>query len=31
LKTVVRFYNDRFAIGLRDDQIADLVVFLSAL
>jgi len=31
LKTVVRFYNDRFDIGLRDDQIADLVVFLNAL
>lgn len=31
LRTVVRFYNDRFAIGLTDDQIADLVVFLNAL
>jgi cytochrome c peroxidase len=31
LTTVVRFYNDRFAIGLSDRQIADLVVFLNAL
>jgi cytochrome c peroxidase len=31
LRTVVRFYNDRFDIGLREDQIADLVAFLSAL
>jgi cytochrome c peroxidase len=31
LRTVVRFYNDRFAIGLTDDQIADLVIFLNAL
>lgn len=31
LRTVVRFYNDRFAIGLTDQQIADLVVFLNAL
>lgn len=31
LRTVVRFYNDRFDIGLKDDQIADLVAFLSAL
>jgi len=28
---VVRFYNQRFNIGLRDDQIADLVAFLNAL
>ncbi len=31
LRTVVRFYNDRFAIGLTDNQIGDLVVFLNAL
>ena len=31
LPTVVRFYNDRFAIGLTNGQIADLVAFLSAL
>ncbi|HSY37929.1 MAG TPA: hypothetical protein VLA79_00335, partial [Polyangia bacterium] len=31
LTTVVRFYNDRFAIGLSDRQSADLVAFLNAL
>lgn len=31
LTTVVRFYNDRFAIGLSEHRIADLVAFLSAL
>ncbi len=31
LPTVVRFYNDRFAIGFTEAQIADLVAFLSAL
>jgi len=31
LTTVVRFYNDRFAIGLSDRQVRDLVAFLNAL
>jgi hypothetical protein len=31
LTTVVRFYNDRFAIGFSDRQVADLVAFLNAL
>ena len=31
LTTVVRFYNDRFAIGLSNSQIVDLVAFLNAL
>jgi hypothetical protein len=31
LLTVVRFYNDRFAIGLSNGQMLDLVAFLSAL
>ncbi len=31
LATVVRFYNDRFDIGLSDRQSADLVTFLNAL
>jgi hypothetical protein len=31
LTTVVRFYNDRFAIGFSERQIADLVAFLNAL
>jgi cytochrome c peroxidase len=31
LETVVRFYNDRFAIGLSNGQVADMVAFLSAL
>jgi hypothetical protein len=31
LATVVRFYNDRFDIGLTDRQSADLVTFLNAL
>jgi hypothetical protein len=31
LVTVVRFYNDRFAIGLTNAQMVDLVAFLSAL
>jgi cytochrome c peroxidase len=31
LPTVIRFYNDRFDIGLSNGQITDLVAFLSAL
>jgi hypothetical protein len=31
LTTLVRFYNDRFAIGFSDRQVADLVTFLNAL
>ncbi len=31
LRTLVRFYNARFDIGLKDDQITDLVIFLNAL
>ena len=31
LKTVVKFYNQRFDIGLSSRQVSDLVAFLSAL
>ena len=31
LTTVVRFYNDRFDIGLSNSQVVDLVAFLNAL